>query len=422
MNNKKILIIVGTIVCATILVIVASIIITQSSGDDQNDQPRLIVISFDGFRADYVSPTLTPTLWSLKQTGATGKMFPVFVSKTFPNHFSIATGLYEEAHGIVANNMYDPEFKAVFDMSHSTQMWWDNGYSLPIWIANQQVDGRKSGGIMWPGTGFTFGGDKAYYSIDFNRTINMQQRIDLLMKWFTDTENPANLVMLYIENPDETAHNHGPFGKETLEQVMMADRTVAYLLENLSQHNLTESTNIILVSDHGMQEFDAKTGINLTAIVPDLTSFRQFGGSQAIGILPNEGKEEEVYQMFVSLAETNHFRVYKKDEIPEEYHYRYNRRIMPILLEADPGYEIAFTTWSHQDEKWGNHGNNNTQPEMEALFIATGPAFKNSFNLNQSSFFNIDLYPIMVKILDLDIGSYNYNGTDKITKNLLDEL
>ncbi len=95
---------------------------------------------------------------------------------------------------------------------------------------------------------------------------------------------------------------------------------------------------------------------------------------------------------------------------------------MPILLEADPGYEIAFTTWSHQDEKWGNHGNNNTQPEMEALFIATGPAFKNSFNLNQSSFFNIDLYPIMVKILDLDIGSYNYNGTDKITKNLLDEL
>ncbi|XP_053200833.1 ectonucleotide pyrophosphatase/phosphodiesterase family member 5-like [Panonychus citri] len=422
MNNKKILIAVGTIVCATIFVIVLSIFLTGSYFGDQDEPPKLIVISFDGFRADYVSPTLTPTLWSLKQTGVTGRMFPQFISKTFPNHFSIATGLYEESHGIVANNMYDPELNLTFDLSHSTQVWWDNGYSLPLWIANQKKSNRKSGAIMWPGCGFTFGGDRAFYSVEFNRSIDMKGRVDILMNWFTDKTNPANLVFLYIENPDDTAHKHGPFGNETLAQVRMADEAVAYLLENLDNHNLTSSTNIILVSDHGMEEFKSTTTVNLTELVPDQTSFQQFGGSQAISILPNPGVEDQVYQMFNTLGKTNHFRVYKRDEIPEEYHYRDNIRIQPILLEAEPGYEIAFSSWKHPDSMWGNHGNNNTQPEMEALFIASGPQFKDSFNLNGTSFFNIDLYPIMVDILNLNVGNYKCNGTDLITRNLLAEL
>lgn len=91
-------------------------------------------------------------------------------------------------------------------------------------------------------------------------------------------------------------------------------------------------------------------------------------------------------------------------------------------MEAEPGYEIAFSSWKHPDSMWGNHGNNNTQPEMEALFIASGPQFKDSFNLNGTSFFNIDLYPIMVDILNLNVGNYKCNGTDLITRNLLAEL
>lgn len=97
--------------------------------------PRLIVVSFDGFRGDYLSPTLTPTLWSIKANGVTGSMYPLFASKTFPNHFSIATGLYEESHGIVDNEMYDPEFDEIFDKSITDSKWWDNGYSLPLWVS-----------------------------------------------------------------------------------------------------------------------------------------------------------------------------------------------------------------------------------------------------------------------------------------------
>ena len=104
----------------------------------RNVNPRLIVVSFDGFRGDYLSPTLTPTLWSIKENGVTGSMYPLFASKTFPNHFSIATGLHEEIHGIVDNEMYDPEFDEIFNKSNIDSKWWDNGYSLPLWVSQSR--------------------------------------------------------------------------------------------------------------------------------------------------------------------------------------------------------------------------------------------------------------------------------------------
>lgn len=92
---------------------------------------------------------------------------------------------------------------------------------------------------------------------------------------------------------------------------------------------------------------------------------------------------------------------------------------MPIIIEAEPGYEITFSDWIHDQPVWGNHGNDNRQSEMRSLFIGYGPLFKQGFKLTESEFFNIDLYPLMAKILNINIHGYSFNGTDKLTRQFL---
>ena len=79
-------------------------------------KPTVILISLDGFRYDYIDKFAPPTMNALAKDGVRAKwMIPSFPTKTFPNHYTIATGLYPEHHGIVENNVWD--FGEIFTMS-----------------------------------------------------------------------------------------------------------------------------------------------------------------------------------------------------------------------------------------------------------------------------------------------------------------
>lgn len=96
--------------------------------------PLLIIISFDGFRYDYLNKTDAPNLAKLASDGVRAPWIePRFITKTFPNHFSIATGLYEESHGIVGNNFFDPVLNDTFRLGRNESEWWDTG-AIPLWV------------------------------------------------------------------------------------------------------------------------------------------------------------------------------------------------------------------------------------------------------------------------------------------------
>ncbi|RWS11153.1 ectonucleotide pyrophosphatase/phosphodiesterase family member 5-like protein [Dinothrombium tinctorium] len=385
-----------------LLVVVCSAIIFRIQCE--TNAPKLILISFDGFRADYVKPELTPNLYNLSKQGVTGKMKSLFVTKTFPNHFSIVTGLYEETHGIVGNEMYDPQFNETFEWSNTQSKWWDNGFSLPIWIANElQNDGKSrfSGSDMWPGSSARIRKRLPHYLQKFDRKLDWQKRIDTVLSWMTDASEPANFISIYFNEPDQTAHHHGPFSPETLHQVSRCDKIIGYLILKLREHKLLNIVNFIILSDHGMAKVMPKNIIELNKFLsPEL--YLMSGTSPVHNILPKNGSEELVFSILKNASLHNHFNVYKREEVPFEYHYRHNRRILSIVIVGDEGWEIVDKIPSHWNlsTSWGNHGYNNSLLSMRPLFIAKGPAFKSNY-VHELEFENIDLYPLMCFVLHL---------------------
>ncbi|RWS31273.1 ectonucleotide pyrophosphatase/phosphodiesterase family member 5-like protein [Leptotrombidium deliense] len=386
--------------------------------------PKLILISFDGFRADYVNATLTPNLYKLSQNGVVAKhMRSVFATKTAPNHMSISTGFYEETHGIVGNEMFDPLLNSTFDIDDTVSQMWDNGLSLPIWIANElQNDGiiRRSGAVMWPGSESTYSNLLPHYLQKYNNSLEWKQRIDIVMDWMTDPKEPANFVAMYFNEPDKAAHIHGPFSKEVYFQISRIDEIIEYLLLKLDAHRLSNDVNLVIVSDHGMAEIKRENIIELNNFIdPDL--YKLHGTSPVLNILPKLGTENLVYNTLKNASLENHFTVYRRDEVPSEYHYRNHRRILSFVLVADEGYEIVNKTpksWNVSVEVWGNHGYNNSLESMRPLFIAKGPAFKTNYTHNVE-FDNIDLFPMMCYVLQIFPMKHTNGTLDKVYSMLV---
>lgn len=204
----------------------------------------VLLISFDGFRWDYMEKfqtALTPNLHHIVNTGVKAKYLEnAFVTKTFPNHYTIATGLYEESHGIVANSMYDPVFKAFFHIGNNETRWWNGGE--PIWITNQKAGG-KSATVFWPGSDVKIRGQYPTYYMKYDRHLSYEARVDRVIELLTRIEEPPNFFTIYFEEPDHTGHLFGPDSKQVLSAVQKADNITGYLLRRLESKTLLDKVN-----------------------------------------------------------------------------------------------------------------------------------------------------------------------------------
>ncbi|XP_035686325.1 bis(5'-adenosyl)-triphosphatase ENPP4-like [Branchiostoma floridae] len=373
--------------------------------DSVHDGPLLLLVSFDGFRYDYLDRSQDrvqlPNFKYLVQTGVRAKwVHNSFITKTFPNHFTIATGMYEESHGIVANSMYDPELGEMFHVNTSDPRWWDVG-GEPIWITNQKHLGGKSGVLNWPGMQAQFNNTLPFRHLPaYNMSIPYKERVDTMVGWFKDSEDPINLGVLYFEEPDHTGHFAGPESKEIDETLDMVDRTVGYLIDELKAAGLFERMNVIITSDHGMMEVSQERVIELDRYL-DPSTYLWVDRTPVAAIWPHdEVTREHIYTALHNAHPKMH--VYYKEDIPAQYHYRHNRRIMPVIAVADPGWTIAQN--ASLSREWnlykGNHGYNNSYLPMNPIFVAHGPAFRS--NLLSEPFNNVDIYPLMCHILGLD--------------------
>lgn len=384
----------------------------------------LIMVSVDGFRWDYLTlnnAELTPNLHFIARTGVKAKFTrSAFTTTTYPNHYTMVTGLYPESHGIVSNYMYDPEFKARFDLKTTDPRWWK---AEPLWITNQKA-GHISGVIYWPGYHVKIQSHSPLLTVNTpsantdignttGRIYSYKKRVDTVLHWL-ERNSPPNFIALYFEEPDESGHKFGPESKKLWKVIKMVDNTIGYLIRELRDRKLLDRVNLIVTSDHGMTTISSKRQIYLDRYV-DPNSYELWDASTNFMIDPRKDKFNYVYS---SLQKVPHLKAYNKSEIPTAFHYKHSRRLSPILAMPDLGWTINTTKTSLKvSGLWegGNHGYSNQELDMHALFVARGPAFRSGYNAN--AFDNINLYSLLCKVLG--VKPRPNNGTLAATEYML---
>lgn len=403
--------------CALLLRLVSLHSLTEHSPQDHSgitDRPKLLLVSFDGFRWDYIDRVPTPNFHNLMNEGVLVEHVEnIYITKTFPNHYSLVTGLYAETHGIVANEMYDPSLNLSFSMETDSiydSRWWDE--AVPLWVTLQKAGGR-SGAAMWPGSDVKIHGMFPNQYLHYNASVPFETRVERIIEWFSAPEEEAvDFAVLYWEEPDESGHQLGPESPLMDKVITEIDEKLGFLRNDLKKAGLYEKVNLIVTSDHGMVQLSTEKIIELDEYVSSDLYF-WVDKSPVVGIVPNEGKLEEVYSKLVDA--NPYMAVYKKEEIPVHYHYQHNLRIMPILLEAQEGWTIVQNRTA--PFMLGNHGYNNSLRSMHPVFVARGPAFRQNFV--KPSMQSVDLYPLMCHILS--IRPLPNNGSLLRVKDLLSQ-
>ena len=384
--------------------------------------PITILISIDGFRADYLDRGVTPNLSALAAGGVHAAMRPSFPSKTFPNHWTLVTGLRPDRTGIVANTMEDAARpKDVFTMESDDPFWWNT--AEPLWVTAEKA-GIRTATLFWPGSNVAWGGTRAAnwpHEItggtrpedwqQFNMAITNTQRVNGVLDW---TRRPAAIrpkfVTLYFDTIDTAGHSYGPDDPRTTQAVAEIDATIGQLVQGL--RGLDQPANLVIVADHGMATISKARTIVLDQIA-NPADYRVVEASTFASLAPVPGHEATLARAL--LKPHDHLTCCRKADIPARFHYGTNPRIPPYFCLAETGWLTVKTATAEVDDN-GNHGYDNMAPEMAALFIANGPAIKPAGAL--PAFDNVDIAPLLRDLIGLPPGS-GLDGDDAPFRNVL---
>jgi alkaline phosphatase D len=385
---------------------------------NKNDQ-YVLLISFDGFRADYIDWYDTPNFDQIKLNGVKAKSLkPVFPTKTFPNHYSIATGMYVENHGLIGNQFFDKKLNEFYQTKDREKVEDKRFYGgEPIW-STAEKQGLKTASYFWVGSEAQAGGHYPSIWKKYDQKQSFDARIDSVIKWFEKPiKNRPRLVLLYFHEPDNTGQKYGPRSKENKLMVESVDKTIGNILNKLKTLTIYKKLNVILVSDHGMTEIDKTKKIVLSKYID--TKKIKMEGSGAYTLLYSD-ENNEIEKSYLKLKQLSNIDVYKKENIPDKWRFKRHHRIKDILIVAKEGWTILKDNLegSYYFYSKAAHGYDNDLQSMQAIFFAQGPAFKKDYTI--SSINNIDIYPLIAHILN--IKSYHeIDGKLENVINLLDE-
>ena len=374
----------------------------------------VLLISMDGFRYDYLDKANTPNFDKLVNTGVSAKaLIPVFTSKTFPNHYSIATGMYAENHGLIANTFFANDLNKQYSIRDRNAV--ENGAFYggePIWVTAESQN-VISASYFWVGSEAVIKGQQPTYWKKYNQKVSFESRIDSVISWYSKpVQSRPRLILLYFHEPDWTGHEYGPNSNETISQIENMDNVFGNLISKISKLSIYNNLNIIIVSDHGMTDVKPDRTIDLS-LVTDLSNMRVNGSGPTV-FISSESKKQ-LKQTYKQLKNIDNADVYWKQNIPKRFHYRNHVRIPDLLVLANEGWSLMPLGHGSSTPK-GSHGYDNQLDNMKAIFMAKGPSFKKGYRRDE--FENIHIYPLITHILG--IKSYpNIDGDLEQVKDLL---
>jgi predicted AlkP superfamily pyrophosphatase or phosphodiesterase len=363
----------------------------------QQKKPYVILISADGFRYDYAERYHAEHLLELSQAGVrAASMIPSYPSVTFPNHYTLVTGMYPSHHGLVNNSFYDPKRNDKYSMSAKDKVRDGSWYGgTPLWVLAEQQH-MIAASMFWVGSEAAIKGVRPTYYYDYTEQISVPQRIQIVKQWLSlPEEKRPHLITFYLSEPDHSGHRYGPEAPQTEQAVKMVDSTIYQLTEAVKATGLP--VNFIFVSDHGMTSVDRAHPLAMPAAIDPEKFIIPSSGTMVDLHAKNKADIMPVYEELKKSEKD--FKVYLKTEMPEKFHYgaKDDRmdRIGDILLI--PEWPKVF---SKGTPGIGYHGfDPSVVKDMHATFFAWGPVFKS--NMKIPSFENVNVYPLVTEILGL---------------------
>ena len=382
----------------TFLLLFAFTFLSTPEGVSQcKESLTTVVLSLDGFRWDYPDKTNTPTLDLIAKEGVKAvSLIPCFPSKTFPNHYTIATGLFPDHHGLVNNSFFDSESGKSYAIVNKEARFDPSFYGgEPIWITAQN-QGIKTASFFWVGSDVAIQGKHPDYWKTYDGSIPFIQRIDTIIRWLSlpEAQRPG-LIMAYYHEPDAVGHEYGPDDPRTLKLVRELDSLTGILYSQIRNLPNGNCINFIVVSDHGMGSVSSDRNTTLRDYIPKTWPVRIEGGNPNFNLYAEGAWVDSAY---LSLKNARHLQVWKPSEVPAHLNYGKNPRVGQIIVVADPDWSVTLNT-PKKHFTGGTHGYDIRDTDIHAIFYAAGPAFKQRYV--QPSFQNIHIYPLLAKLLGI---------------------
>ncbi len=391
-----------------------------TNSEAAQEKPYLILISLDGFRWDYVDRFQPPNLVEFIKSGVQAEsLIPTFPSKTFPNHYTIATGMYPDKHGIIGNSFYSYKNEKLYKLGNRETVEDGTFYGgTPIWVAAEK-ENMVSASFFFVGTEADIQRMHPSYYYTFDNNIQNGVRVNQALDWLDmPKKKRPHLITMYFSDMDNTGHDYGPSNNEKLKETLYAlDKHLGDLFKGVKQTGLP--VNIIIVSDHGMKDISVNNYLPIEA-VENPTLYKTLNSGAIVNIHPNDNSQIDSIYNYLKTKEKN-FKVYKTEDTPGFEYTPQNKDWGKLQVLPDVGY--YFTSQQRierllegDNKIFGVHGYETNLKEMHGILYANGPAFKNGYTTNAVK--NIHVYPLMTKILRLK-NPVDIDGDLKELKDVL---
>lgn len=386
--------------CALLLSLTACAALPRGTINAPAPRDPVLLISIDGVRADYLDLGLTPNLDRMIREGARAQwLIPSYPSLTFPNHYTLVTGLRPDRHGIVHNTMRDAalgSFKLSDREAVGTGAWWSGE---PLWVTVEKA-GLHTATLSWPGSEAPIRGVRPTRWQPYDGNVPYATRVDQVVGWMSEPQaTRPRFATLYFEGLDEESHGFGPESPQARHALAEADAAVGHLLQGLEARGVLDEVNIVLVSDHGMAPVPPTQTVMVEEMV-DPADADNITAGQSVGFAPRPGRTLAAEAQL--LGRHARYECWRKHQLPARWHYGKHPRVPPIVCQMDVGWDAVKRATLEKYPRTttrGSHGFDPLSVEMRTIFIARGPAFRKGVVLQP--FDNVDVYPMLAHLLGI---------------------
>lgn len=358
----------------------------------------VVLVSFDGCRWDYPDLYDLPNFNEMAEKGVKAeRVISSFPTKTFPNHYSLATGLYPDHHGLINNTFYAPDLDLLYSIGNREMVENPDFYGgEPIWNTAEKQD-MISASFFWVGSEAPVQGMQPTYWKKYDGSVPFTARVDTVLHWLQlPLEERPRLIMLYFQEPDGIGHEYGPVHEETGRVLEELDNILGYLKRGIGALEYGDKVNLLVTSDHGMGATSAERYVNIYDHIEAEWVEKVIGGNPVYLV---DAVDEYVDEAVSSLDAAEGISAWKKTDIPAHLNYGSHSRMTDILLVADSSWSVG-TKPEMSDYSGGAHGYDNSNTDMHNIFFAEGPDFR--FGYEHPPFENVDIYPLIAHILGLE--------------------